>query len=644
MHAPTAAAPLPGQNARHAVRDLAHDQTHERAFSCSVNGNPDARARLSDGRWRTGILIGLLIGLGGCQTVSAPSPLSEQPDPLATAPAITKGLDANSLNQLLTAELAGQRGDYPRAADGYLAASRRYQDPELARRAVLAARYADNPALLERAAERWQQLDESASEPGVIRARLAVERGDWQTAMEQRLAIEASGGNGNLATLAEQAIDANADAESLLALLIPYLQQHPSQPMPSIAAALLEASLGDLQPARKRLARLEKRHAELPELWLARSEIERDAGQLSASRAAVARGLEIAPDDSRLILSAAQTELAGGDLSSARERIDSLVERHPSAPRLRLALAGLYLDADAPQDAHRLLLPLLEEDPVPDAAYAMLGLAAEASDEVDNALLYYRQVPDGERYVSSRARAAQLLAEHDRLDEARQFLAVERLRHPRHAMTLLSFEIDLLDAQEAFSAADDLLDSNITTRRKALDKATDAQDQDSRDALSDELASLQFLRGIRRLEDGQLIGMEQDLRSVIALEPDNANAFNALGYTLLVEDPERRDEALSLIEQAHALNPDDPAILDSLGWGRFLTGDKTHALVPLEAAWEQQQDAEIGAHLIEVLWALTREDEARSLAIELSERYEESSELEALFQRIPALRPVVDAP
>ncbi|MFP3427831.1 tetratricopeptide repeat protein, partial [Pseudoalteromonas sp. SIMBA_162] len=81
----------------------------------------------------------------------------------------------------------------------------------------------------------------------------------------------------------------------------------------------------------------------------------------------------------------------------ARERIDSLITRHPNAPRLRLALASLYLDADSPEDAHRLLLPLLDEDPVPDAAYALLGLAAESSGDVDNAILYYRQVPDGER-------------------------------------------------------------------------------------------------------------------------------------------------------------------------------------------------------------------------------------------------------
>jgi len=406
---------------------------------------------------------------------------------------------------------------------------------------------------------------------------------------------------------------------------------------------LFEAALGDETAARARLVRLESAHATLAELWLARSEIERSAGRLEAARRAVARGLEIAPYDSRLILSAAQTELASGDLDAARERIDSLITRHPNAPRLRLALASLYLDADSPEDAHRLLLPLLDEDPVPDAAYALLGLAAESSGDVDNAILYYRQVPDGERYISSRARAAQLLVEHERTDEARQFLAVERLRHPRHAMTLLSFEIDLLDSQEAHAEADALLSSSITTRRKALKQAIAAREADTRNTLESELGSLLFLRGIRRLEDDQLGGMEEDLREVIALEPDNASAYNALGYTLLVET-DRLEEALALIERAHALSPDDAAILDSLGWGRYLTDDLDNALAPLEAAWAQQQDAEIGAHLIEVLWALGREDEARGLAVELSERFEEASELEALFQHIPELRPVVDAP
>ncbi|WP_158772858.1 tetratricopeptide repeat protein [Cobetia sp. L2A1] len=653
MHASTAAEHTPRETP-HAkaqmgtLQDAPTDATRSASGTAACRASTTARRPLSypaiaSHRLKGTLLVGLMLGLAGCQSVSTSTPFANQPDPLDSAPAIQKGLDADSLNQLLSAELAGQRGDYPRAADGYLAASRRFDDPELARRAVLAARYADNPALLERAAERWQQLDDTASEPSIIRARLAMERGDWMTALEQRLVVEASGGNGNLATLMEQAIDAGADLEPLLSLLTRHITQYPTQPMPKIAAALLDASLGNESSARARLSRLEASHADLPELWLARSEIERDAGHLNASRQAATRGLDIAPDDSRLVLSAAQTELASGDMPSARERIDTLVTRHPNAPRLRMALASLFLDADAPQDAHRLLLPLLEEDPVPDAAFAMLGLAAEASGEIDNAILYYRQVPDGERYISSRARAAQLLAEHDRIDEARQFLAVERLRHPRHAMTLLSFEIDLLDTHEAFADADTLLDSSISTRRKALTKAVASKDNDARNAVGSELGSLLFLRGIRRLEDSQLEGMESDLREVIALEPDNASAYNALGYTLLVET-DRRDEALTLIERAHELSPDDSAILDSLGWGYYLTGDNERALSPLEAAWAQQQDAEIGAHLIEVLWSLDRQDEARSLSVELSERFEEATELEALFQRIPALRPVVDAP
>ncbi|TVU73965.1 MULTISPECIES: DUF6584 family protein [Cobetia] len=649
MHASTAA--------EHTLRETAHasslagaskgvSQSASATTDCCLPTTASSQVRSlwkAPSILKSTLLGGLLVGLAGCQSVSAPAPFSNQPDPLASAPAIQQGLDADSLNQLLSAELAGQRGNYPRAADGYLAASRRFDDPELARRAVLAARYADNPALLERAAERWQQLDDTASEPSIIRARLAMARGDWMTALEQRLMVEANGGNGNLATVAEQAIDAEADLEPLLSLLATHIVQHPTQPMPKIAAALFEAALGNERRARTRLIQLEATHAELPDLWLARSEIERDAGHLDASRQAATRGLELAPDDSRLVLSAAQTELASGDRSSARERIDTLVARHPNAPRLRLALASLYLDADAPQDAHRLLLPLLEEDPTPDAAFAMLGLAAEASGEIDNAILYYRQVPEGERYISSRARAAQLLAEHDRIDEARQFLDVERLRHPRHAMTLLSFEIDLLDAQEAFTDADTLLDGSISTRRKALNKMVASEDQEARDAVKSELGSLLFLRGIRRLEDNQLEGMEQDLHEVISLEPDNASAYNALGYTLLVET-DRRDEALTLIKRAHELSPNDSAILDSLGWGHFLTGNAKQALPPLEAAWAQQQDAEIGAHLTEVLWALDRQDEARGLAVELSERFEEATELETLFRRIPALRPVVDSP
>jgi Flp pilus assembly protein TadD len=103
--------------------------------------------------------------------------------------------------------------------------------------------------------------------------------------------------------------------------------------------------------------------------------------------------------------------------------------------------------------------------------------------------------------------------------------------------------------------------------------------------------------------------MERLLRSLIAKEPKHAHALNALGYSF-ADRNQRLPEAKVLIEQALRLLPNDPHILDSMGWVYFRKGMPKDALPFLYSAYERQPDAEISAHLGEVLWQLSRADEA----------------------------------
>ncbi|MCY1417163.1 putative PEP-CTERM system TPR-repeat lipoprotein [compost metagenome] len=109
-----------------------------------------------------------------------------------------------------------------------------------------------------------------------------------------------------------------------------------------------------------------------------------------------------------------------------------------------------------------------------------------------------------------------------------------------------------------------------------------------------------------------LAQMEKDLRAIIAREPDNAMALNALGYTLS-DRTTRYAEAKSLIEQAHKINPEDPAVLDSLGWVNYRMGNLDEAERLLRQALERFPDHEVAAHLGEVLWAQGKQREARKV-------------------------------
>lgn len=559
--------------------------------------------------------------LAGCQSLTPPP--THVADPMATAPPIESGLDADSLSTLITAELAGQRGQFGKASQGYLKTAQRYHSPALAERATLAARYADDPALLNRAAEAWQDLAPEAEAPARLLASIAQQRGDWAASLEQRLTLARRDGQGDLTGFAEAALEQGATLPPLIARLRRFIDRQPGHPDALLATALLEAGSGNVQRADERLDRLAASHPDLPELWLAKTRIALQQGHAAVARDAAKRGLELAPDDSRLVLLLAQAQLRLGNVDAAEAQLNALIEQHADAPELRLALAQLYLGEGYPDPAKRLLLPLIDSEPSPPLAFIMLGSIAEQEGEIDNALLYYRQVPPGDGFLEARQRAAQMLVDAGRLADARTFLHIERLRHPDAFGDLIALEVDLLRGQGQDTAADALLDRALRTHPDAV--------------------QLRFLRAMQHYHDGDLAGMERDLRHILDQEPDNATALNALGYTL-ADETSRLDEARDLIEHAHRLEPDNPAITDSMGWLQYRLGNDEAALPYLREAYRRQPDPEIAAHLAEVLWQLGHRGEARRLIADTLERFDAHPQIDALIQRIPSLAPASPQP
>ncbi|GEK48367.1 tetratricopeptide repeat protein [Bisbaumannia pacifica] len=558
--------------------------------------------------------------LAACQGTPFTSPAPPLADPLASAPPVTRGLDAEGLASLLTAELAGQRGDYRRATEGYLSAAERYGDPALVERAALAARFSEDMSLLEEAARRWQEQAPEAQGPLRLLASLALQRGDWEGALEARLALSERGGEGDLAGFAELAIEQGAYLPPLRERLRAFLETLPTEAPrhhdAALATALLEAASGERLAAEARLTRLAEARPNDPALWLLRAQLALEAEDGAGARRAARRGLALAPDDSRFTLALAQAELQLGRVAAAEAQTDSLLAYHGEHQELRLALARLYLEHDAPAPARRLLLPLIDADDTPAPAYLLLGGIAAAEGEVDNALLYYRQVPPGEVFLAARLQAVRLLDEAGRFDEARDLLAEERRRHPDEASRLAVLEVELLDERERSAEATALLD-RLLMRRPAD-------------------AELRYLRAMRAYQAGEVAAMESDLRELLRRDPDNALALNALGYTYADEN-RRLDEAERLITRAHELAPDNAAILDSLGWLRYRQGAPEAALPHLERAYALMPDQEVAAHLIEVLWALGRHDEARARLAEALERFATRPLIDDLLQRQPSL-------
>jgi tetratricopeptide (TPR) repeat protein len=134
------------------------------------------------------------------------------------------------------------------------------------------------------------------------------------------------------------------------------------------------------------------------------------------------------------------------------------------------------------------------------------------------------------------------------------------------------------------------------------------------EALADEPDSADLLYDVAMVAEklDRLDEVESRLKRVIELKPDNAQALNALGYTL-VDRTQRAAEGMKLIEKAHALAPSDPFILDSMGWAYFRLGNLSESEKFLRRALDERPDPEIAAHLGEVLWAKGERDRAQEV-------------------------------
>jgi len=198
----------------------------------------------------------------------------------------------------------------------------------------------------------------------------------------------------------------------------------------------------------------------------------------------------------------------------------------------------------------------------------------------------------GREYLAAQGAIINIHMKQGNHSQALNHVRQQRTIDNENQQAYFLMEVDILNRSGEYDASLKVLNAAL----KAYQDSTD----------------LRYSRAMVAEKLGNLDQLEKDLNHIISLEPDNATALNALGYTL-ADRTSRLDEALVLIEKALQLAPKDPAILDSLGWVYFRMGKLKQALTLLEQAFALFPDAEVAAHLGEVLWAL--EDRAQAKAI-----------------------------
>ena len=564
------------------------------------------------------VALTALLFLAGCQSLMQSTPPSSPPveeaaEPQTEAPREYGSFSPETLYALLVAELAGQRNRFDIALGNYVQQANATQDPGVAERGFRIADYLNAQQAALDTALIW-----AANAPDNLDAQRAAavqlaRAGRYEESLAYMESVLQAQGDTHFDFLALSAAQTDPDTRAgLLQSFDQLLAKYPDNPQLSFGKAVLLQQDGRPQEALELLEAQPDESLQIPSVLL-RARLLQGLERSDEALPLLEKSLQQSPDDKRLRLTYARLLVENGQLEQAMGEFATLVQQHPGDDDLRFSMALVCLEAKAWREAIVYLDELIARGSHLDAAYFNLGRAYRELNEPERALEAFENVNAGNEFLPARLMQSELLFELGRHAEASRLLQEARDEQPDYAIQLFMMEIEALSGQGQVEAAWELTDLALEQFPEDL--------------------NLLYTRAILAEKRGDLEQLERDLRFIIERDPENAMAMNALGYTL-TDRTDRHAEALSLIEQAHQLNPDDPAILDSLGWVHYRLGNLPEAEAQLRKAYARFPDHEVAAHLGEVLWVSGQQKEARTVWREAYKADPDSEILRDTLQRL----------
>jgi tetratricopeptide (TPR) repeat protein len=525
-----------------------------------------------------------------------------------------KDLTGRVVYQVLLAEIALQRGNADLASKAYADLALRTRDPKILERTVEVAGYARRLDLALEAARLWLEV-----EPSSLRAQqmltgvlvLSDKLDDLAPHLIRMLEIDKDALGTNLLGL-NRMLARNPDRQGAFRLIDKVCAPFFGIAEAHYAVAMAASSAGE----RARALAEVRRALELRPDWEMAALLEAQLLARDSTTEAIAslqRFVERNPGAREVELHLARALVGDKRYAEAKQHFDRLLREYPNNPEIVYPVAILALQQNDMALAEAQLKHLLTLDfQDKSVVYFYLGQIADESKRSNEAIANYARVGAGEQYLPAQVRSAHLLATQGKLDAARKQLRDVQVNSPLERVQMTIAEAQLLreakQTQEAFNLLDGVL----------------SQQPEQPDLLYETALLAERL--------GRMDILETYLRKLIALKPDSAQAYNALGYSY-ADRNQRLPEARELIEKALKLAPEDPFILDSLGWVLYRQGDFLGALVQLEHAYALRPDPEIAAHLGEVFWMLGRKDDAQRTWREAQKKHPANEELAGVVKK-----------
>ncbi|HXU93800.1 MAG TPA: tetratricopeptide repeat protein [Gallionella sp.] len=551
-------------------------------------------------------------------TPAVPAPVaSKEPQAEAELKLPNVALTDELLYEYLLTEIASQRGYKTLAAEGGADLAKKTRDPRLARRAAqLAFESGDMKRAIE-ALRQWQEVEPDSPVAGRMLASTLLRGGRLDEAKRELAKIlkadEAKAGQNFLQIF--QLVASYPDKAAVLKLVRELAQPYAQVAEAHWAVAQLAQLAGDTPLALNEIREARKLRPEWDmAVSLEAQLLMKDAPQEGLE--ALRRYLSGNPQAREIRLQYARALLEQKQYRESRDEFQRLAQDNPDSPELAFAIALISLQMNDLKGAEAQLKLALEKGKKDqDSVQYYLGQLGEAKGDEDEALAHYREVKGGEYQFQAQLRVAYLLSKRGKLDEALESLHRAQAVDNQQRVQLLLIEAQLLREAQRIEDAYQVL-------QQGLDKLPNHPDLLYETAmLADKLGKYEIA--------------ERLLRKLIQIKPDHAHAYNALGYSLL-ERNVRIPEALELVEKALQLAPDDPAIMDSVGWGYYRSGRLDESVEMLRRAFAGNPDPEIAAHLGEVLWVRGDKEEARKVWQDSLNAHPGNALLQAVIKKFAA--------
>lgn len=526
------------------------------------------------------------------------------------------------LYKYLVAEVADQRGHWQAAYISMLSVAQQTRDPRIARRAAeIAMNGRQIDAALD-AVRLWHAVAPESEEAGHFFLTLLIANGNLREAaplLQQRLQTAAPSARPTLILHTHRLLGASQNKQAAFQILEELLAPYAALPETHLSLAQAAFAAGDTARANSEAQTALKANPRSDLAVLILAQVTPDKQQAADI---LARFLEKNSSSREVRLAYARMLVEQNQFARAQDQFKHLLVDQPGDLTALYAIGLLSMQAREPQEAERYLSRFLQalaaspnEERDPTQALLMLAQIAEDRNDFPAALAWLEQVeaPTAEADFELQLKRAQLRAKQGEVAAALKLLDNLRPQDESRQVQLI-----LARAQ---------IHRNANQSRQAysvLDKAL-KRHPDNTSLLYD------FAMVAENLKRFQ--AMEQSLRKMIRLAPTNQHAYNALGYSLADRNL-RLKEAHDLIRRALELAPDDPFIMDSMGWVEFRMGRLAEAEKLLRRAYELRPDAEIAAHLGEVLWAKGRRDDAREVWREATRKDPKNDTLKGTLARL----------